>query len=400
MGISGARHDVPEPLALHDVFLIAKSRTTTGNWTPTGYTSNQSRSCIEYMLAIVVVGYDPTGLSSTHFSPPVVGDVPTLRSIRSLQVPFSRLDMTKLSTAVTIDGTFLTAISSDTTEVDDLVTSLEATFDAFGGDIFSGWSTDTATPGYQHPGYGTTLAACVSQALVLLSSDYLSSVEKEPLARKMTQWGLDLWSAFLDGRVNQANGGHCQGRKALVLFAGYMLDVEQMLWIDDWFRLLPAVSSYQHGPFNEDGRYFFTTWEADAAWTAGWRKDSGPFSNSSQDGSLLDDPVATWGSASVFPGTWAGQMKNYMGPTIGADIGTALFMNLHGIERAWSEAGMRMVRQWMGSVPTDITSAFTTAGVSFSGPALGEDYGTDPYVAGLCAQAWTDAEAAYDSAYD
>jgi hypothetical protein len=93
-------------------------------------------------------------------------------------------------------------------------------------------------------------------------------------------------------------------------------------------------------------------------------------------------------------------MQAYLPPTVGSDIGTALFFTLVGQPGAWSSAGVRMVEQWMttSAASTPAATAMAAIGLDFAAttPAWGEDYAVSPSVPGLCAEAW---KAHYSTAF-
>lgn len=407
LSMTGVRTACPFVIPLGEAAVLVESKPademSSGTWTPTGYSSTNSRSIIKFMDAVCVVAWDPTDAASTSLTPPLLGtnDVSKgfrLTNIGNLGIPQSMLDYSKLPSVVDLSA-IATALSVDVTVFDTLKTNLETLFANFMGDIYSGWSTDTSTPGMQHPGYGTYLAGAVSQALVLLASDRYDTEAKTPLARSLAQAGLHLTGAMFDGRQMIANGGHCQGRKALIAFFGWLSGISEFEFMSDFFKSVGGTS-----PFREDVCYRDTTWWSGASssdrWLAGWAYNSTGTANSN--GDALQNAPSTWGDVDTW-GSWASLMQAYMPPTVGADIGTALFFALVGSPRAWSEGGVRMCAQWMASSVTSLPvhTDMAAIGLDFSatGPAWGEDYSVSPNVPGLQAQAWlahyADAIAAY-----
>jgi hypothetical protein len=93
-----------------------------------------------------------------------------------------------------------------------------------------GWIKECFLPRDNMPNYGREIAACVSDGAMSLMLDY-SRDEKEPLAVRMVQLGIDYYAIINQdqGRINwRADGGHMSGRAFPILFAGLMLDDEGM----------------------------------------------------------------------------------------------------------------------------------------------------------------------------
>ncbi len=78
------------------------------------------------------------------------------------------------------------------------------------------------------PVYGREYARCVSMAALLLCLDF-SLQEKETLLIRLVQLGIDLWGLLEEGFLGwPAVGGHGNGRKLPILFAGMILEEQDM----------------------------------------------------------------------------------------------------------------------------------------------------------------------------
>jgi hypothetical protein len=78
------------------------------------------------------------------------------------------------------------------------------------------------------PDYGRELTRLVSMAALLLMLDYPAE-EKEPLLIYFINYGIDLYGAVRAGHPGwRAHGGHGNGRKLPILFAGILLEDSKM----------------------------------------------------------------------------------------------------------------------------------------------------------------------------
>lgn len=86
-----------------------------------------------------------------------------------------------------------------------------------------------SSPVENMPEYGREIARAAGIGALLLCCDYAGD-EKESLLINMVQVGIDLWGAIeAGGHGWPAHGGHGQGRKFMVVFAGYMLNSADMM---------------------------------------------------------------------------------------------------------------------------------------------------------------------------
>lgn len=211
--------------------------------------------------------------------------------------------------------------------------------------------------------YGREFASRVSVALLLLCST-LPKEQKRPLAELICQMAIDLAGAYLDGRVQECNGGHFQGRKAVILLGMALLRIAPQ----DWVNVL-------QGQFQEDLAY------ADVShipWAPGWRYGwRGHVSQPHE----WSKPLNQWNTSSYGP-LW--YVNNYMHANVGVQIGTALGMRLLKLTPYMSNAMDGFVQQWMEGPDSIGARALAAIGGT---PAWGTDFCTDR-AQDFCAAAW------------
>ncbi len=100
------------------------------------------------------------------------------------------------------------------------------------------WESRTVHPSENMPGYGREVARAVSLAGLALCCDYPRE-EKETLCHSMIQVGIDNWSIAERSKLREsggwpAAGGFGNGRKFPIVFAGVMLQDEEMLNIEKY----------------------------------------------------------------------------------------------------------------------------------------------------------------------
>lgn len=229
-------------------------------------------------------------------------------------------------------------------------------------DIGDEWGL-TGSPSNLYRAYGRDFASRVSVALVLLCST-LPKEQKRPLAERICQMAIDLAGAYLDGRVQTNNGGHFQGRKAVMLLGMALLRIQPQ----DWSAVLT-------GRMQEDLAY------ADVGpipWAPGWRygwrgHESLPFEWSK--------PLSQWNTGAYGP-LW--YVNNYMQANVGAQVGTALAMRLLKLTPFMSTAMDGFVAQWMQGSNSPGARALAAIG---GNPDWGSDYSSGG-AARFCAAAW------------
>lgn len=135
-------------------------------------------------------------------------------------------------------------------------------------DHFHDWTKQDLAPANNMPNYGRELAALIGRASLLLNLD-LPPDEKETLLIRLVQIGIDSHAvATAPGQRSrttyQPNGGHNQGRKWPILFAGLMLDDAEMKGVGQ--RSGAYLYADGHGPqnpppdyihFGADGQAFY-----------------------------------------------------------------------------------------------------------------------------------------------
>lgn len=349
---------LPQPVRPGDALVVLARGSGRGDyWSPPGSSRN-----VEAMPVVFV----PYAAGPGLLRPPAIGDGYAPRLYRQAPIPESAIRLGRLPRIVDVDrlGVDWSAWGAGKPDIPYLTKLLGR----FCGELWSGWGTADKTPDRQHPGYGSYLAAVVSQAMVQLCST-ASDEAKLPLALAVAQWGIDLVGAFADSRRHDLGGGHCAGRLPLVIMAGHLLGIEEMA---NARFLVP-------GTFQEDLAYVRGEWWF-PGWDARWRFQLGGIS----DGSLCVSPPSTWGDPnSPTHSTWAWCFK-YITQVVGAQVGTALAMQLMGREDAIGRPMVRMVQQFMQGPPADARAQLVDAGLSIP---WGTDYSLDRG-AGFCAAAW------------
>lgn len=355
---------LPRAVVPGDALVVASKPAAVG--ARDAYWPVPGRSGCDEMLPVVFVPY---ALSPGLLRPPAVGEGVIVRFFRSAPIPEALVDVSRLPDVVEVST--LGVNWSGWGAAEPTIPYLTALLQRFAGDCFDGWGTDTQTPDMQHPGYGSYYASVVSQALVQLCSTS-TDAQKLPLAMAVAQRGLDIVGAFADGRRNYPLGGHSQGRKALLVMTGHMMNIEPF-----------ANPSRYVGPmFMEDGGFFTGAPAWWFGWTGGWRfRLEPPF-----DGRMLANEPNTWGSVDA-PNhdTWAWMVGGYIEHVLGAQTGTALAMRLTGRVSEMNPAMDQMIAQWMEGPPAEAKAKLDAQGLA--GIRWGTDYAAVKG-AGFSAAAW------------
>jgi len=314
---------------------------------PAGTTSNNDEA-----LGIVVVPYavDPSE-ATTRIRPSAIGNPSngTIAAHRATSLMFNTAEANNIPSVIDIDalpttwGTFGNARPN----IDDYIAKLSG----FCGELWTGWGTASQTPSQQHPGYGAGVASWTSEALMMVVSKD-NAAKRKTLAYHLTQRGVDLYGAFVSGRDDKVDGGHMQGRKALVVLAGHMLGLAP---------LLNATSTFPN-QFNEDEQFY----TASPAWPWGWQYGYRGHSDFAWN---LSSPIASWNSTVLY------YLPRYFGQEVcGTQIGTAVAMNILGLKAEMGVGHYGMMDQWMtGPSVADLTAM---AAVSTSPPLSGINWGT------------------------
>ena len=124
-------------------------------------------------------------------------------------------------------------------------------------DHLGNWINEAIQPKDNMPQYGRSYSRVVSDAALMLNSDY-SLEEKEILAMHVIQNGIDLYGIIKNGGEDHwtANGGISQGRKFPIIFAGYMLDDNEMIKISE-----AQYGEADYVSFHEDEQTFYISQE-------------------------------------------------------------------------------------------------------------------------------------------
>jgi hypothetical protein len=197
------------PATLHggDSLVSTQSRVATANSTDImGATVTPDQGYLQRAAVLTVVSSAP---AATSFRPPYAGKQKPIYS--TTQLNRSLLLGLPLTTKPSV--TYLNQVN--------------AYFQNVWLDHKVGWSTRMMHPISNMPDYGREIGLAVSQASVLLTLDY-TSTEIEPLLINFVQLGIDLYGMSQNGVNWGADGGHNNGRKWPIVFAGIMLNNAQM----------------------------------------------------------------------------------------------------------------------------------------------------------------------------
>jgi hypothetical protein len=362
---------LPYTMQALDVIIKAKSAPELP-WTPSanGFTGSRGRSGywtqvdgisnVDEMATLTCLRTAP---GSPIFRPPAFGGYLS-RILRDNTITEATADYTILPNV--IDPTLVTGTPPD-------ITLMKALFSDFNGEVLGNWTGREIHPDLQNPGYGGDFVAAVSNALICLCSSTVSSADKAILGRSLIQWGLDLASAWIDGRLYFANGGHCQGRKALLMVAGALLwkhPISTMLLnIDNTL----AGLGFTGARFHENDAYYLrgsNGWWWSTNWPAVWKFTNpnvppGPYPP--LDGTYFASPPSAWSTEAQTGNSHNSQVwatNGYFGQSVGSTVGTALCMRLMGLTRYWSPAADAMVAQYVAGVPAAVDAAMQAVGVN------------------------------------
>ncbi|WP_299673912.1 hypothetical protein [uncultured Tenacibaculum sp.] len=111
------------------------------------------------------------------------------------------------------------------------------------------WHADANHPNGE---YGREIAKNTGKALIRAMLEGTQS-EKEELVIALIQAGIDCYGAAKSGLSWDADGGHNQGAKMLILFAGKMLESQELLEVANWEKT---------DIFQEDQQAFYINQEA------------------------------------------------------------------------------------------------------------------------------------------
>ena len=298
-----------------DVLIVIAKTTQPGSRGTLPYPPGRSK--VSEMMPVVFVDWMP---SPAYLRPPALGTGPLANFLRSTPIPISALRLDSLPSVIDIDS--LPVDWSTWNHAKPTIATAEQIYGRFCGEVYSGWHTDEFTPDWQNVGYGREQASWASKASILLCST-APPAAKATLARNMAQWGLDLYGAFIEGRKQQANGGHGNGRKALMIWLGHMLGLDALCKPNE----LPFIGR----AFAEDFQY------SKIGGVPRWRYNS------------TGDNSADWvKDPSQWPSGLRWEVQSYCQHCCGSQIGSALAMGLIGRRREFGDDISTVIEWFMG----------------------------------------------------
>lgn len=338
-------------------------------------------SAVDESMAVVFVPY---AVDSSLLRPPAFGGNATPRWFRTVPMPESMVDLSKLPNTIDIEslginwgptgwsgtdlvGQCLRLYGGQTLAPPATPAEIAyARAGRFCGDFFTGWGlTSSRVPWLQHQGYGTFYAGGQSTSFIVLCSK-IEVEQKRELAMCLVQNALDQIGAFTDApnaRVTYPLGGHCWGRKFQVVMAGHLMGIPEFVNISDHVGEL----------FAEDTGFSEGTWwwgSGPGQWKSQWHFDLSFPHN------ILSTHPSTWPSNFV-------TLISYMGQVCPAHIGTALAADLMGLSDGLNPDLVKMVAQHVAGPSAQAIADMNAAGC---GP---QHWGTDYAVpAGLAVAAW------------
>jgi hypothetical protein len=259
------------------------------------------------VIAILTVVSSPPPAGS--FRPPYMGTDKTPRWNKS------NIDYSKLRSLAPVAGTPSLA-------------SVEARFEKAIIQFGDGYSSSAAHPYYNVPfpgaGYGREIARGASEAALSLNLNY-TNAQKEKLAIRFIQTGIDIYGAVSNGMSYPGEGGFHHGRKLPMLMAGVLLNDANI--IDR------ANGTKYRYYFSEDQQHFYVSQtDIDTPRTAPCCDR--PYEPYTQ--SMLDMPE--WGANHLLsPTTSYSNWGTSYRTVVGADsVGNALAVHIMGLEKLWN----------------------------------------------------------------
>ncbi|MEK7412264.1 MAG: hypothetical protein AAB263_02970 [Planctomycetota bacterium] len=207
--------------------------------------------------------------------------------------------------------------------------------------------------------YGQDVLQNVNEASLLLLMDYTPE-EKERLLVNFIQVGIDFWGMTRAGRLWQVHGGLNQGRKWPIVFAGLLLDDQDMqqpkiayptarFQEDDQTAMCPITyrgQTFEHGYTGAKAIFIGHTWAGDGGDRGKWEHGQG----------ILDlYHPKDW----PLPGKDLLSSEGYrIANTSRAWVGQALAMRLMHAEKVWNhDAFFAYVDRWMTEDDTEHVKA-------------------------------------------
>jgi len=215
------------------------------------------------------------------------------------------------------------------------------------------------------PHYSREIGRAVGMASLLLMLDY-TKAEKERLLINFVQYGIDLWGLVCAGYPGwPAHGGHGNGRKWPIIFAGIMLGDPEMQ---------SPCKKYPELKFGEDMQTMYGQ-----GWTGAKALYAGHVGKDGLEGK------AGWGAYEhLHPSQWHDQMSEAYRRccTSVAWIGQALAARIMKAEKLWDhDAFFDYTDRWMTEDDTKaINEMFKARGWDFSMDWARQGQAWDPFV--------------------
>ena len=208
------------------------------------------------------------------------------------------------------------------------------------------------------PHYGQTMNQDLGEATILLNMNYTAE-EKERLIVNLIQVGIDRWGQTRHGYSWIADGGHYQGRKWPIVFAGLMLGDEQLTYPRKAYPKNRFEEDDQTGlcPYEYKGKVYEQCWTGAKAFYVG----HSPW-NTTPDEVVVGAWEIGWGPIELFhPRDWPvikatsgvgskglGSYGYRMSNSSPCWVGLALGIRLMHAEKEWNMPGFcEYVDRWM-----------------------------------------------------
>ena len=271
-------------------------------------TRTDVRNILDYMAVLTVVNEVPPAGS---FRPTYLGS-----GNKAAQWNKSQIDYSKLNKLPLVSGANLAYATG----------LLEKPMVNLGSQFKSNYFLGYYNTPIVGKNYGREITLGIARVGLELNLNYTNS-EKELMAIRMIQHGLDYYGGILQGQQFIANGGHQAGRKLAMAMAGMLLNDAAIL-----DRLDPVKYP---GTFAEDTQHFFVTQQDIDAPRTGQHplypsEDPQPYT-----AAHLGMPE--WGPAGGFPATDAGSNwgRIYRSTVCPNCAGEALAAIISGLDSAW-----------------------------------------------------------------
>ena len=307
---SALRVSFPRTLTAGQSLVSTKSRSASANANDlTGAQVQPAHCYVDRAAVLTVVSSVP---NANSFRPPFVGTAkPTF-----LSTSLNRSQLLKLPLSSKPAASYVTTVAGY--------------FKEPWLDHKPGWTARMMHPFYNMPNYGRDIGIATSRAACLLLLDY-TDAQLEPLLINFVQTGIDLYYTSLLSNNWYGDGGHANGRKWPILFAGIMLN--------------NAAMKSPPGNFGEDDQtYYGTTASRNSGQSnvAYWGRNCSSSYTASCSGSGTKDCKPS--------GSNADGCQDYRNCcTSYTWVGYALAAQLMGAENIWNHGSFfDYVDRWMG----------------------------------------------------